>query len=146
MAGIIDQLQEQYEQVLGKLLPYKPAYPFHHKIQARRTDDGSAHVEVIDGALHYVVTERGSELHRRVAADSDELLFWLVDDLTSAIAWKRKQPLFSKLLGRDSRRHRFSMHVKLLSMVSHDWARKKRAYYDNLLLHYPYRDKAWQSD
>lgn len=63
MADILSLLQEQYELLLSKLLPHTPTSVFHTKIQTSPTNNGDAHVEVVDGNLNYVVTERGCELH-----------------------------------------------------------------------------------
>jgi len=43
--------------------------------------NGTPHIEVVGGKYHYVVTERGRELERRVAESEDEILYWLVSDL-----------------------------------------------------------------
>jgi hypothetical protein len=40
--------------------------------------DGGPHVEIIGDKYHYVVTERGSELERKITTDRQELLYWLI--------------------------------------------------------------------
>lgn len=140
MPDALAQLQQQYDALLRALLPDRPAYMFHHQLQTRPTHDGSAHVESVSGAWHYVVTERGSELTRRIASDSDELLFWLMSDVTREIASRSSQPLLQQLLGRDRRRHRFATHIKLLRKLRPGWAERRQADYADVLLRNPYRD------
>jgi len=142
MADTLSLLQEQYELLLSKRLPYTPTSVFHTKIQTRPTNNGDAHVEVVDGNLNYVVTERGREPHRRVASSSDELLYWMIDDVIESITHKLR-PSFSFLLSRkDPRRHRFATHIKLLENVCPEWARRKKDHYSEMLLRHPYRDEA----
>jgi len=140
MADALSHLQEQYELLLCKLSPHTPASVFHQKIQTRPTNNGDAHVEIVDGNLNYVVTERGAELHRRMADSSDELLYWLMDDVTASIAWKLRLPFFFRLSRQDPRRHRFATHMKLLGKLRPEWADRKKEHYSAMLLRYPYRD------
>jgi hypothetical protein len=135
------ELQTRYAALLLRLRPDKPVSPVHDRIRTAPTHNGDAHVEVVDGMLHYVVTERGAELQRRVATDEDELLYWLMDDVTSSISWRRKASLLQRLLGRDPRRRKFAIHVRLLERVNPAWAARKKAHYEELLRRYPYRDR-----
>ncbi len=139
MHATLDDLQTQYERLLQRLLPRVPVSPFHRCVQTRPTHNGDAHVEVVDGGRHYVITERGSELHRRVASDHDELLHWLLDDVTAAISWRSRVPFLHRLLRRDTRRHRFDLHVHLLEKVNPAWAARKGTHYAEVLSRYPYR-------
>ena len=142
MADTLGLLQEQYEILLGKLLPHTPTSVFHAKIQTRPTNNGDAHVEVVDGNLNYVVTERGRELHRRIAGSSDEVLYWIIDDVIESITCRLRPSFFFRLFRKDPRRFRFATHIKLLKKVRPEWARRKRGYYSEILLRHPYRDEA----
>lgn len=101
--------------------------------------DGSPHVECIGGEFHYVVTERGSEFERRKTSDAEELLFWLISDLTWAMAvdWEVQH----RIRGEDFRRELFRKDIELMSQVSQDWARQKREKYQKILGEHPFDDK-----
>lgn len=140
MADVAD-LQRRYDALLRRLRPYKPVSQFQQQIQTRPTHNGDAHVERVDGAWHYVVTERGAELHRRVAKDEDELLFWLMDDVTGSISHRIRPSILDRLLGRDPRRRKFATHVRLLGRLNPAWADAKKAHHAQVLQQYPYRDR-----
>ena len=101
--------------------------------------DGSPHIECIGGGFHYVVTERGSEPERRMTSEAEELLFWLVSDLTWALAseWEVQH----RIEGEDFRRQLFRKDVELMSQVSEDWARRKKEKYEKILGEYPFDDR-----
>lgn len=88
-------------------------------------------MEYIGGEFHYVVTERGSECGRRKTPDAEELLFWLVSDLTWAMAldWE----LEHRIQGEDFRRQLFRKDIELISQVNQDWAHQKREKYQKIL-------------
>lgn len=134
-------LQLQYDVLLRRLSPHKPVSQFHQQVQTRPTHNGDAHVEVVDGLFHYVVTERGTELQRRVAQDEDEVLYWLIEDVTASISYLRRTSLLQRLLGRDPRRSKFRMQLRLLERVNPAWAERKKAHQDETLREYPFRDR-----
>lgn len=138
----LDLLQERYAALLRKLPSRASAPAYQSRLRTRRTDNGDAHVEIVDGAFNYVVTERGSELHRRVAKDDDELLYWLLDDVTWGISHRSRVPFLSRLFRKDPRRHRFALHVELLERLDPAWAERRERHYAELLERYPFRDKA----
>jgi hypothetical protein len=142
MAEIFSDLQKQYEHLLQRLLPRVPVSVFHQHIQTRPTNNGDAHIEIVDGTFNYVVTERGAELHRRVASDSDELLYWLFDDVTASISYRAKPSFVHRLFRKDPRRQRFNKHLELLERVNPACAARKRTHYAEVLERYPYRDKS----
>jgi hypothetical protein len=142
MGDNLGHLQKRYGHLLQKLSPAVCASAFHQYIQTRPTNNGDAHVEVVDGMLHYVITERGAELRRRIASDSEELLYWLIDDVTFSISCNFKASLLHRLLRKDPRRARFKKHLELLERVNPSWAARKKVYYAEVLGRYPYMDKA----
>jgi hypothetical protein len=139
-SGPFGPLQQRYALLLRRLEPHRSTSPFHGEVQTRPTHIGEAHVEFVDGRFNYVVTERGAELVRRVASDEDELLYWLLDDVAGVIAYRRKPSVWTRWRGGDPRRQRFATHLALLRSVDPAWAERKRAYYDELLQRYPFRD------
>ena len=130
-------LHERYAHLCG-LLGHAPAYAYQHQIQTRPQVDGAPHVEVVDGRYEYVVTERGRELQRRTAGDEDELLYWLMGDVTRGIAIQ----LASRRLFRhgDSRRQWFARDAELLGKLRPEWGDRKRAEYAEILAKHPFRD------
>jgi hypothetical protein len=130
-------LQERYKRLLQRL-GHKPRYMFQHEIHTHRLDEGSPHVEWVDGHYEYVVTERGRELQRRRAPDEDELLYWMISDVTAAIASHQARRGF---WGRDPRRKWFARDVELLTRLDPVWGERKKAEYNVLLRRYPFRDR-----
>jgi hypothetical protein len=100
--------------------------------------DGSPHVERAGDGFGYVVTERGQELERRTTGDPDELLYWLVSDLTWAIA--SDYELAHRAPDRDSRHLLFQKHLELLAKVNSEWLRRKRVAYNRVLAEHPFCD------
>lgn len=131
-------LQERYK-ALCELLGHAPAYSYQHQIQTRPLMDGAPHVELADGRYEYVVTERGRELERRTARDQDELLYWLMSDVTRGVAIA----LNAKRLFRtgDARRWWFAKDVEMLSGLRPEWGDRKRAEYARVLSKNPYLDQ-----
>lgn len=132
-------LQEQYTRLCHLLAPYKPRYSYQSKIQSRRQDDGAPHIELVGGKYDYVVTERGLELERQTAETEDELLYWLLSDVTTSIALKLE--LENRILGQDSRRQWFAKSIELLARLSPEWARRKESEYAKVLGEHPFRDE-----
>lgn len=136
------RLHERYG-ALCERLGHAPAYAYQRQIQTRPLVDGAPHVEVVDGRYHYVVTERGRELQRRTAADEDELLYWLMSDVTRGVAMGLRSAI--RFRNRDSRRQWFAKDAELLSELRPEWGDRKRAEYAEVLRTHPFRDKkrAW---
>jgi hypothetical protein len=100
--------------------------------------DGSPHVEQNSDGFCYVVTERGQEFERRRTSDPEELLYWLVSDLTWAMA--SEYELRHRVAHEDCRRLLFQTQLQLLARVKSEWSRRKRAEYDQILAEHPFRD------
>jgi hypothetical protein len=80
------------------------------------------------------------ELERRSAATEDELLYWLMDDVTTSIALEFE--LKNRIPGQDSRRQLFAKNLELLGKLSPEWARRKESEYAQVLSRSPFRDEA----
>ncbi|WP_145251952.1 Imm63 family immunity protein [Aeoliella mucimassa] len=78
------------------------------------------------------------ELQRQTTADAEELLFWLVTDLTCAMAtdWELRH----RIEGEDFRRQQFRKHVELLSLVSEEWCQRQSQAYERILAEHSFRD------
>ena len=128
-------LQERYSAIVRQLLGPCASGP----INTTARHDGSPHIEVRDGGWEYVVTDRGCELERRRATDQDDVLFWLVTDLTwgMAVGYELKH----RRGGEDCRRVIFAKQLEWLHAVRPAWADRERSRYDRILAEHPFVDR-----
>lgn len=133
LADLLAQLQSVYGEACR-------AVGTADTVQTRRGDDGSAHIEVHGAELHYVVTERGSELERKRTSDVDDAAYWLVSDrvFSLACAWESKH----RVRGQDFRRLLFAHELALLAKARPDWAQRKATEIAAILAAHPYDDQA----
>ena len=101
-------------------------------------NDGHPHIEYEGATLVYVVTDRGRRFRERRTTDPEELLYWLVSDLTWTLASDYERT--HRIKTEDFRRQLFAKDAELLDSVNPEWGRLKRAEYDNILLRQPYQD------
>lgn len=101
-------------------------------------DLGYSHVEYNNGVFYYVITERGMELERRSTSNPDELLYWLVYDLTFSMA--SDYELHHRNKSEDSRRVLFTEHLELIGKINGVWAEKTRVDYNKVLVDNPFND------
>ena len=101
--------------------------------------DGSPHIESNGNEFAYVITERGMEHERRKTTNADDVLYWLVGDLTREMA--SEYELSHRIPTADSRRMLFQKHVEFLSAINHDWASRKESEYEAVLEKHPFHDK-----
>ena len=102
--------------------------------------DGSAHVEREGPFFCYVVTERGSECERRRTHDGEEMLFWLMSDVTFDMAVKFE--LAHRRPKEDFRRLLFRTQEDLLQSLNPAWADALRRKHDSVLRSHPFEDVA----
>jgi hypothetical protein len=110
----------------------------HVHFATRPQHDGSPHVERAGDGFRYIVTERGQELERRTTGDPDELLYWLVSDLTWAMASDHE--LAHRAPNQDFRRLLFQKHLELLAEVNSGWSQRKQVEYERVLVAHPFCD------
>jgi len=103
-----------------------------------RTDSGAPHIDFIDGAYHYVVTERGSENRRDVCQSLDELLYLIFRSITFSMS--SKYELKNRDESKDTRRMLFDYKLKLLRHLSDEWAQKEEKYIEGILEIAPFDD------
>lgn len=132
----LSTIKNRYYEIARKLgAPRK-----HIRFATTPQHDGGPHIEYEGPELHYVITERGSEFERRKTKDPDELLFWLVSDLTWAMAseWE----LANRIEGEDFRIQLFQKDVELMMKINEHWANLIKDKYEQLLSRkYPFRSK-----
>jgi hypothetical protein len=100
--------------------------------------DGSPYIEV-GAAYYFIVEERGIELKRRKTGNLDELLYWIMDDLTFSMSLDYE--LRHRREGEDSRRLAFAKEVELLELLSPAWAKRRAADHEKILRTHPFRDR-----
>ena len=100
--------------------------------------DGSAHCEFDGEYFCYVLSERGETYDEKRTRDAEELLFWLVRDMTLQMAVDYE--LANRKPGVDGRRIWFPYHVELLRSIDKAWAKRQQAAYAATLRANPYND------
>jgi hypothetical protein len=101
--------------------------------------DGSAHFEELpNGGYRYVYTERGIEYDERITDEPEDILYWLYQDATFAMAlvWE----LNNRITGRDSRRLIFSKQLELLRVIGEKYALRREKEMETILLAHPFND------
>ncbi|MGB4812806.1 MAG: Imm63 family immunity protein [Methylophilaceae bacterium] len=131
MSVAIEQLQAKFRDICA-------AIGASYKFNTAPQHDGSAHVEVEFGIYSYVMTERGTELERRITESQDETLYWLTSDAVFIIACQFE--LNNRIAGQDTRRLMFAKNLALLALVSPAWAERKDQEHQEILAKYPYID------
>ena len=125
------KLRQRYKAYCG-LLGVKPV------LHTRQQHTGEAHVEIVDDGYHYVVTERGTEPERRITADEDEMLYWLLSyvifDLASGLELK------NRVKGQSFRRLLFAKELELMGCLNPSWAERKSREIEAVLAKHPYDD------
>jgi len=100
--------------------------------------DGSPHIESNGNSFAYVITERGEEYERKTTTNEDDILYWLVRDLTREMASRFE--LVHRKPNVDSRRLLFQKHLELLGKIDDRWQTRLHAEYEIILEKHPYRD------
>jgi len=129
-------LQRHYRSACERLGVPNDRFPY----QTCPAHDGSPHVEISGGHYHYVVTERGVELERRTTRDANQLMFWLLADVTFSLACEFE--LAHRLPGRDFRRVLFAKQVELLTGLDPAWGQRRAEELDRILREHPLEDSA----
>ena len=101
--------------------------------------DGSPHIEYEGSDLCYVVTERGTEHERRRTKNPDEILFWLLSDVTFEMACVFE--LKHRRQDEDFRRQLFAKHLDLLGALNPEWRAQKEQELRSILGKHPFQDK-----
>lgn len=100
--------------------------------------DGSPHIESNGNGFAYVITERGEEYERKTTTYEDDILYWLVRDLTREMASRFE--LEHRQANADSRRMFFQKHIELIGTIDRGWENRLKTEYDTVLEQHPFRD------
>ena len=136
MADELKQLQIAYNALCQRIDPMEGEYT----ILTEREDVGVPHVEFENGQYHYIVTERGLDLSRRSTADIDEILYWMLYDLTfwmgSAFEFK------NRVEGPDCRRMMFAHWLEQMQKADQAMADRLKLDIERILAENPFVDHA----
>ncbi len=136
MADEIKQLQIAYNALCQRIDPMEGEYT----ILTEREDVGVPHVEFENGQYHYIVTERGLDLSRRSTADINEILYWMLYDLTfwmgSAFEFK------NRVEGPDCRRMMFAHWLEQMQKADQAMADRLKLDIERILAENPFVDHA----
>lgn len=100
---------------------------------------GGMYVEVNDKGYHYVNTERGKEYERHTTTDIQELLYWILKDITSEIA--SDYELMNRIPLADSRRLWFKRWVELMAIICPEFKKRLEEELFQILINNPYNDE-----
>lgn len=109
------------------------------RVPVTRSDDGSPHIEHAGGVYRYIVTERGLTHESRETRDRDELLYWLLSDITFGLATRHE--LENRRPGIDGRRLIFAHQLDNLGRLEARWRARRAAEIADTLAQYPYHDE-----
>jgi hypothetical protein len=104
------------------------------------SDDGALpHIEADEnGPLFYVVVERGQELRRDVAVDTEDLLYKIFDSVTFSMACSFEAR--HRIKGEDFRRQVFTKQEQLLGRLNEEWRLQKQKDHELILRSSPFDD------
>ena len=140
-----DELMERIRNTFNKHLAVLETYHPHGWLRFKRTDCGRPHVEVYpNGELHYVITDAGETRNRKVTRDHDQLMYWLMRDVTMAAA--HEQEIEGRVPGKDVRRQLFSKQLEMLDRMSSKWTAERQKEIDGILERFPYEDEIERLD
>jgi Immunity protein 63 len=104
-------------------------------------DGAHPHIEVDkNGQLYYVIVERGEELKRDFAADTNDLLYRVFNGVTFSMAVDFE--LNNRIVKEDCRRQIFSKQEELLATLDKGWGIRLEKEHQWILRTHPFDDLA----
>jgi hypothetical protein len=100
---------------------------------------GGPYIEIDNNGYHYIVWERGREHERRTTTELDELLYWIISDITFQMACEYE--LQARASNQDSRRLIFKKQLELLKKADSIFYTQGKQEIQELLKKYPYKDE-----
>ncbi|MGE8654472.1 MAG: Imm63 family immunity protein [Acinetobacter gandensis] len=108
------------------------------KIYPSPQSDGTPYIQINNNEYLYIVEERGMELERRITANIDVLLYWIMSDVIFFLA--SQYELENRAEGFDSRRLIFKKEIELFKVLKKDWANITEIRINKILEEAPYND------
>lgn len=132
MSSFLERLQSEFDTQCAKL-------GVRREIRTQSLNDGSAHVEIVDGwKLSYVVSDHGQERERRSTHDFQDILYWMMEDVVSGLAAEYEAA--HRVAGQDSRRQSFPKRVEMMGKARPEWGTRQSSQLDRVLQITPYYD------
>jgi len=125
-------LIHQYYEIAERLDVPREYVRFARKPQ----DNGTPHIEYDGKTWFYIVTEKGQEFERRNTANPDDILYWMISDLTFEMAFSYERA--NRKESEDFRRQMFNKHIELLKSINPAWAERKEKEIQEILSEVPY--------
>jgi len=132
---MLNELRERFAQMCARL---EGGNAYRGWFRTVPNHDGSAHIEREGPFLCYVLTERGSEYERRRTQDTEELLYWLMSDVTFDMAVKYE--LAHRRPAEDFRLLLFRTQEDLLGSLNVAWANEVRRKHEAIIRSHPFAD------
>lgn len=136
MINELQQLQDEYNALCQRIKPIDGQYT----LLTEREDVGVPHVEFTNGEYHYIVTERGLDLSRRSTNDANEILYWMLYDLTfwMGVAYEFK----NRVEGPDGRRMMFAYWLEQMKKADQTMTDRLEDDIARILAENPFSDHA----
>ena len=130
------KLQAAYNALCQRIKPIDGQYT----LLTEREDVGVPHIEFSNGEYHYIVTERGLDLSRRSTNDANEILYWMLYDLTfwMGVAYEFK----NRVEGPDGRRVMFAHWLEQMKKADRTMADRLEIDIARILAENPFVDHA----
>jgi hypothetical protein len=123
----LDNLQSEFIRLAREIQAPSKLIVFRTKPEEK----GGSHVEFEGGKFYYVtVVPQMREVERRQASSFDEILYWLINDLTLAMA---AQELNNRIDDHDFFADLLSYHVDLISRLMPEWGEITKKEYETIL-------------
>ena len=119
-------------------LAAKIGAPRDHLPHLRGDPEIQINVEVDKGSYAWVLTERGKERERRITRNVDDVLYWLIYDVTFSMACEYE--LAHRIEGQDFRRVLFARQIALLDTLDRRWALRTVDSLNAILKRNPFMD------
>ena len=129
----LERVKKQVEEMASKIKA-----PEHLLPGFGTSKNEGSHIEVDNWTLNYVTHDRGKEISREFAVDTNDLLYRVFDHITFAMA--SKYAANSPTENVDHRRVLFAHQVELLTTLDPDWGRRKEKHHEYILKIAPYDD------
>lgn len=137
MTNKLAELQRRYNALAQRVSPTPTS---EYMFLTVRSDNGAPHVEYVNGEYRYMSTERGLDLSCQTTADPDEMLYWLVYDLTFWMGVKFE--FEHRVEDQDGRRIMFAHWRKLMQQADEGMAARLEIDIAEILDENPYLDQA----
>lgn len=127
----LQEIKSTIDRLAGRIGAVLPTYGYSE-------DFARPHIEVDDVNYHYVVVEGGKELERFTTNILDDLLYRVFERLTSSLASVHELQI--PVEGQDPHRLALDQQVRLLAILSQEWAQRRLEGLEKILEQHPFDD------